>query len=69
MKVMFWIMKTKSTKSKLDSFLFIHIVYVVSFFFLLKLCHSAQFLDVFLFCFVILVNLHARNSYENEEKW
>ena len=40
----------------------------MSFFFLLNLCHSIQSLDVFFVCFVILVNLDARNSNENEEK-
>ena len=47
MKVTFWIMKTKTKKSKLDCSLFIDNVYV--FFFLLNLCHSVQSLDFFFF--------------------
>ena len=53
MKVMFWIMKTKTKKSKLDCSLFIDNVYVC--FFLLNLCHSVQSLDFFFF-------VHSRSS-------
>ena len=73
MKVIFWIMKTKSKKSKLDCSLFIDNVYV---FFSSWICVILYSLLIFFFFFFffwgggggfILVNLYARDSNENEE--
>ena len=75
MKVMFWIMKTKSKKSKLDCSLFIDNVYV---FFSSWICVTLYSLFIFIFFLFffffwgglfILVNLYSRDSNENEEKW
>ena len=58
-------MKTKSKKSKLDYSLFIYNVYV--FCFSSWICVTLYRLLIFFL--IILVNLHARDSIENVEKW